>query len=426
MPYCAGCGAPLLPTDQFCPHCGRSTARTAYGPGSASPPGPSPAQQIEGGLHPGFENPPTARGVHGLGRNTVVYLTREGLEGTEIRSTSSLWLAPLVPIPLLMATYYFIQAGALAVYITIWIAASALLYDELRWRGLMALGENRQVPKGSRKSWLVPWQSVRMADWNGRTLWFTSASPRRKLSVTFDRDDAPLVERTLDSYSIHYSRKPPKLPRSLTRFSTLVLLLFIIGQTIMILAATTPFFPGEEQLYTTMYNNTQNQIATTTFLGEFQVIYLNNIQVALGGALPFLGTLTYSLASYNTGRVIQAIAIADQTPPAAVLITLYILPHTWVEESAYPIATIAGILAFTKWRSVPPGEFSRKLNWGSTKLVMALGGAVALLAVAGLVETLTNYVGFDILAFWLVFAVLLYTVVRSRRRRLLAPTVGSP
>lgn len=404
MNYCPRCGAPLGFGQNFCSNCGfdvRVEAREEQ----------------------------AAPAVSGLGRNTIVYLTQAGLVGVEISSVVLLSLAVLAPLAVLAVVYYEIQAGAIAVYVAIWAAASALLYDELRRRGMTSLVGD--VPWQGRKSWLVPWQSILMADWNGRTLWFASANLNRKLSVTFDRDDAPLVERTLGSRGVRYSWRPPRLPQALTRFSTLALLMFITGQAIMILAATLPFFPGEEQVYTTIANNTRSQIAGTTFAGEFQAILFNNIQVAMGGAIPFLGALTYGAASYNTGRAIQAIAITSQPqpfPPYAVLISLYLLPHTWVEESAYPIATVAGILAFTKWRSVPPKEFSRRLNWGSTKLVMALGGAAAILVAAGLIETLTTFIGYSILVLWAPLLILLYSVLRNRRRRQRQAhaSIGSP
>lgn len=244
---------------------------------------------------------------------------------------------------------------------------------------------------------------------------------------------APIVERTLNSNGVKYSWRGPRLPPYLTRFSTLALLVFIAGQVILILAATLPFFPGEEALYTTVYNNAQNSIAGATFIGEFRGIFLNNIQVAWGGAIPFFGALTYGVTSYNTGRVIQVIAITNLNPltnapqplsPIIVLIGLYLFPHTWVEESAYPIATVAGMLALTKWRSVSPGEFARRRNWGSTKLAFALGGAAAILAAAGFIETLTSYVRYDILAVWVLLALLYFAWKKSRRRT--TPIAGSP
>jgi uncharacterized membrane protein SpoIIM required for sporulation len=264
-----------------------------------------------------------------------------------------------------------------------------------------------------------------MADWNGRTLWFTSRSPDRRLSITFDKDAAPLVEKTLASQGVRLSWRPPRLPPTLTRFWALVLLLFIIGQATLILAAVLPFFPGEEQTYITILNNTKSSIAGTTFIGEFQAIFVNNVQVALGGAIPFLGTLTYGIANYNTGRVVQVIALTNQpqVQPYAVLIGLYLLPHTWVEESAYPIATMAGIFALTRWRSVSPGKFARRLNRGSTKLVLALVGAAVILLAAGFIETLTTYLGYSAVALWVPLILLAYSWSRIRRqRRALHPT----
>jgi uncharacterized membrane protein SpoIIM required for sporulation len=409
MNYCPNCGAPLRIGQNFCGNCGfdvREKASLEQAPERATP-----------------------SQIRGLGRNTVVYLTPEGLQGVEIRSIAVLSLALAVPLPFLVATYYAIQGGALVVYATLWIAASAFLYDELRWRGVRSLNGNPPTPGSKRKSWLVSWHSIRMADWNGKTLWFTSANPRRKLSVTFDQNDAPSVERTLNSWGVRYSWRPPRLPPTLTRFWVLVLLLFITGQVILILAASLPFFPGEKQAYTTILSNTQQHISGVTFFGELREIYLNNIQVAIGGALPFLGTLTYGVASYNTGRLAQAIAVTHQpypVPTYVILVSLYLLPHTWVEESAYPIATVAGLLAFTKWRSVSPGEFTRVMNRGSSKLVVALGGAAVILAAAGFLEVLVTYLGTGAIVLWAPLVLLYYLWARNRKRRLATESVGSP
>ena len=408
MNYCPNCGAQLEGAETFCSGCGfnlkdRETA--------------------------GAQGHPATPVMRGLGRNALVFVTQEGLRGVEIRSTATLVLAVLAPLVVLSVVYYEVQAGAVAVYVTVGATAAALLYDWLRWQGGRSLGAEPPGPDAATKSWLVPWTGVRMADWNGRTLWFTSADPWKKLSVTFDRNDGPLVEEALNSRGVRYSWRPPRLPTFLTKFSTLALLVFVMGQVILVLAAVLPFFPGEEQVYSTIASNARNQITGTTFFGEFQALFFNNIQVALGGAIPFLGTLTYGIASYNTGRAVQAIAMTYQPhplPPPFGLLSLYILPHTWVEESAYPIATVAGLLGFTKWRSVSPGDFLRRSNWGSAKLALALGGAAAILVVAGLIETLTSYVGIAILALWFPIGVLLYLARRRWRRKQIEPLAGIP
>jgi uncharacterized membrane protein SpoIIM required for sporulation len=364
--------------------------------------------------------------VRGLGRNTIAYLTQEGLFCVELRSDTLLFLAFLIPLPALVAIYYVIRSGTLAVYATLWLATSLLLYDELRWRGLRSLSGNIPENQDKRHSWLIPWQSIRLADWNGKTLWFSAASSR-KFSVTFDRDDGPLVEKALTSWGVRYSWRPPRFPRVLTRFSTLALLLFVISQIILILAATLPFFPGEEQLYTTIVNNTRSQISGTTFFGEFRAIFLNNIQVAWGGALPFIGTLSFGIASYNTGRAVQAIAIGAQVPSSLVLASLYLLPHTWIEESAYPIATASGLLAVTKWRSVSPTDFNRISSWGSTKLALTLGGVALILMAAGFFEVLVDYLGYDVIALWVPLGIVCYLIfMRDRNRKHNRPPIGSP
>ena len=265
-----------------------------------------------------------------------------------------------------------------------------------------------------------------MADWNGRTLWFTSTNPLRKRSITFDHNDAPLVESSLASWGVRYEWKRPKLPHALTSFPTLVLILFVVGQFILILSAVLPFFHGEEQMYNTILGNAESQVAQDTFLEAFKAIVLNNLQVAWGGMLPVLGQLTFGLANYNTGRVIQVIAVSQNYPPSLVLISLYLLPHTWVEESAYPIATVAGLLAITRWRSVSPSEFAHRANWGSWKLILAMGGVALILVAAGLIETAGLYLGAGEILLWIPVGAMIYlTIMLSRARRRANPQLAS-
>ena len=398
MNYCPRCGAPLIIGQNFCRNCG-SDVRTR-----------SPDEQALVG--------PAYPVVKGLGRNTLVYLTQQGLAGTKIRSDFTLFLAFTLPIPFLLGFYLSTQVGALAVYATVWLATSTFLYDELRGRGLKRLQSfDPEGPDSTRTTWLIPWRLIRMADWNGKTLWFSSSSPPRKASVTFDNADGPIVESTLASWRVGYSWRPPRLPGSISNFWTLSILFFAISQVILILAATLPFFPGEQQMYSSILNNTRSQVVGSSFLGEFREIYVNNIQVALGGALPFLGTLTFGVASYNTGRVIQVIALGDHVPSAAVLLALYVLPHTWVEEFSYPMATVAGLLAVTRWDSVSPGEFVKRKNRASGKYLLALGGVAMTLLLAGLLETTTTYLGYAAVALWMPLVVLYYGFRKERKRR---------
>jgi len=158
----------------------------------------------------------------------------------------------------------------------------------------------------------------------------------------------------------------------------------------------------------------------------FKAIFVNNLQVAWGGMLPVLGQLSFGLASYNTGRVIQVIAISDNYPPSVVLITLYLLPHTWVEESAYPMATAAGLLAVTIWRSVSPREFARRVNWGSWKLVFAMCGVALILVAAGLIETAGLYLGTGELLLWIPVGIAVFFMVAwTHARRRSTPPLGS-
>jgi len=394
--YCPNCGTPLSTEQNFCTLCGFDLRLQA---------GAKPV--------PALDEAPAC----GLARNAVFYVTQDGLLGVDIGSDFALAVALFLPLPLLAAVYSATQAGALAVYAVVWLAAAGLLYDELRWRRVKRLTGPRAEQQPSRTSWFVPWHSIRMADWNGRTLWFSSDDPPVKASVTFNQKDAPYVERDLSSRGIRYSLKGSRLPRKLTQFWTLAIVLFIASQAILILAATLPLLPGEDQVYTTILNNTHSQVVNATFFDQFRVIYTNNIQVAWGGSLPVLGTLSFGVASYNTGRVLQVIAMGDKVPSAVVLISLYILPHTWFEEFSYPMAAAAGLLAITTWRSVTPEEFVRRRGRGSSKFLLAMGGVSLTLAVAGLLEVLAVYMRLGVVVLWVPLGFGLYLTTKWMRRR---------
>lgn len=408
MPFCIKCGKELPPDCQYCPACGQAVSPAISNPAVQGPALPE---------------------LRGLSRDRLVYLTREGLSGIRVASDASLALAVVLPLPLLGAFWYLTRMGALAVYLTLWMVASGLLFDWLRWRGLKKAEDAEPRPGLDR--WLIPWSSLRMVDWNGRTLWFSRFSHPKKMSVTFDRKDAPAVETGLKWWGVRYSQRAPKAHSRLTSFWSLVVVTFVASQVVMFLAATTPFAPGQQQLYTTIYNSTESHFTNATFYGQFQAIYSNNLQVAWGNMVPGLGAVSLAAASYNTGRVIQVIAILaaasqhQSISPAAVYLTLFLYPHSWVEELSYPMALVGGVLGVTRWRSVSAGEFARFTNWGSVKLAAAwVGVALALLA-AGLLEVSEPVLGMTSGAFllWipvLVGSLLLYLLNRRRRTSTLA------
>jgi hypothetical protein len=401
--FCPNCGVHLSAGQKFCTSCGfdlRPAAQAAQ-----------PASAV-------------ATPSRGLSRSSIVYATPDGLLGLTTHSTTTLFLAIILPLPFLIAAYDLIQAGSLDVYAVIWLAAAGLLYDELRWRNVRHASN---LPATAQGHWFVPWTSILMADWNGRTLWFSSADPPKRASITFDRKDAPTVEWNLTSRGIRCTRKSPRLPRNLSTFWTLAILLFITSQAILILAATLPLFPGESQVYTTILNSTKSQVVNATFLDQFRAIYTNNIQVAWGGSLPVLGTIAFGVASYNTGRVIQVLAIGSKVPSAVVLLSLYVLPHTWFEEFSYPMAAAAGLLAITTWRSVSPDELARRRNRGSAKFILALGAATLTLAFAGFLEVLVGYLGLGVVLLWIPIGLGAFVALRwTRSRSRVESQTGSP
>jgi len=68
-------------------------------------------------------------------------------------------------------------------------------------------------------------------------------------------------------------------------------------------------------------------------------------------------------------------------------------------------------LAVTTWRSVSPREFAHRVNWGSWKLVLAMGGVALILIAAGLIETAGLYLGTGELLLWIPVGVVAFFIV---------------
>lgn len=449
MPFCTRCGKEALEADSYCTGCGQPVVRHPVGPDAWTMRNdlwalnycPSCGVQVRAGQSfcercgvdlrarraGGPAEPVLSTEVRGLARNRLVYMTREGLTG--VRISSEAWMVAVIaaPLPLLAAFWYTTGWGSLATYITLWLVSGGLLFDWLKWRGLRKIG-GRGERAEERSSWRVSLASLRGVDWNGKTLWFSRPERPRKVSITFDRKNAPRVESNLRSQGVNYSWRPPRLPSRLTGFWSLVVLVFVASQVVMFMAATLPFFPGEQQVYTTVLNSTRSQVVNATMVDQFRVIYFNNLQVAWGSMVPGLGAISFAAASYNTGRVIQVIALSDtatlhqSVSPALVYLSLFFYPHSWVEEASYPIAVVAGVLGITRWRSVSPEAFARFANRGSTRLALALVGVALSLMVAGALEVSEPALGFSSGAFLLWVPVLvggwvLYVAYKRRAAR---------
>jgi uncharacterized membrane protein SpoIIM required for sporulation len=329
----------------------------------------------------------------------------------------------------LAALSFALQPDSAAVYVVGWLVMAALLYDEMKLRGLRRLGkltaDELMVMRGTL---MMAWSSIRRANWDGSVLAISTVE-RWKTVMTFEDSDSAVVEGNLTAWGVPLRRKAlGGSARFFGSFLVLVIVLFVVSQAILIAAAVLPFFPGEEQVYSSALNRLQGNVTDIPLLQQFEFIYSNNLQVATANMLPGLGALTLGAASYNTGRIVQVIGLNKQVPSLVVLFTLYLYPHSWVEELSYPITTAAGIMLLTRWRRISPEKFMHRANWGSVKFALALAGVAAQLTVAGFLEVVEPGLGGYALLLWVPVAAGVILVLtrkewtKSRNARSVHPT----
>jgi len=73
-------------------------------------------------------------------------------------------------------------------------------------------------------------------------------------------------------------------------------------------------------------------------------IAFHNMKLSIFVFIPALGVGWLGWVSYNTGTVIEAIAITLNSTTITVLLCLTMFPHYWLEIIAYTIATTAGMM----------------------------------------------------------------------------------
>ena len=138
----------------------------------------------------------------------------------------------------------------------------------------------------------------------------------------------------------------------LTRRVRVVALIFVLEAAFFFWVANQPLSPDEMAVYSQGISNLRDQIQSSSPLGLFVQIFLNNFRASLAMYPPVLGQLYFVLIGYNTARTIQVIAIQSNLSPTYVLTRLYMVPHTWVELSAYALATTEGLYVISSFLGI--------------------------------------------------------------------------
>ncbi|QQG48209.1 MAG: stage II sporulation protein M [archaeon] len=384
MKFCTQCGVEVEEGQPFCRNCGHDLL----------------AREAPRSLEAVADRPFSMRG---LGTNSEVFLSEEGLLKVRIRSEYFVAFIGLASLLVLVPLYYVFQTPSWGVYYTAWFVLAAPAYEEFKWRGMERLGKLPIEELARRRgSVFVAWAEVDKARLRGRTVFVTSRRLRQRLSATFDEADVQLINQGLASRLGGKLRvdSPRRALAIFSNFPALVGVLFAANVAVLFLAAGLPFFAGEEQAYTATLG-TISQTASLPLIQEFQAIFLNNTKVVLISGIPGLGLFSLLFSSYNTGRILQVIAIQGHITGWAATLFLFLFPHTWVEELCYPIATAAGLYYVSNRNPLPIAALGTRLARRSVRMSFAMLGAVFLLVVAGVLEVIEPPLGLGALVLWL-------------------------
>jgi len=113
----------------------------------------------------------------------------------------------------------------------------------------------------------------------------------------------------------------------------------------------------------------------------FQLIFGNNFYLCFLMFTPVLGPILGFYVLYNTGRVIGAMAAAEQLDPTIVFVNLFLFPFAWLEYLAYSIA-----LSQSFWLSL--SLIRRKFKVELVKTCLFITFCAGMLIVAALIETM--------------------------------------
>jgi len=368
-----------LATDQFCLNCGQSLERLS----NQTEPAPSPELALP---------------VPAMNTSNLYLIGEQGLlkVGT---------MFPMIAVTIGLGIFLGLTLAAISGLN--WVALTVILsliiapiVGEMRARrlaGLAGLSYEELAARAGVQT--IPWSSIEVMRVTGRKLAFKTDDGW--VSSTVETADAErLGNRAPSILGERFAKTPEQPPRfsPLAKFLLLTMVILVVSELILAAASLSPFLVGEQSRYATIYNNTEASLGSNVYQ-QWWGIFQNNVQVALYGFVPALGSFFLGFSSYNTGRIIQVIGVLNHVSPSGVLLVLFILPHTWVEELSYPLAAALGYYSLT-WRHQSYAEFSNWKTRASTKVTLGFAIVAFILAIAATLEVSEEGLGLWALLLW--------------------------
>ena len=155
----------------------------------------------------------------------------------------------------------------------------------------------------------------------------------------------------------------------------------------VLITALGMLIPTSQQEAEFINNNLNQTVNSLTQDGRIvQFIFGNNFMICLLMFIPIIGPLLGFYALFNTGTVINAIAIAEGYPSGLVFIALFLTPVAWIEYAAYSTAISESIWLF---RRILQKQTWKELR--NTSIFISICGV--LLLIGAIIETVIIVAG---------------------------------
>lgn len=213
--------------------------------------------------------------------------------------------------------------------------------------------------------------------------------------------------------------------RFFARRVTLFLVLFLVEILVFFVLPALPFLSGEQDSYGQQAKHLGDTLRGKSFVALTADIYSNNMKVGLVELIPGVGPFFFGISLYETARVTQAIATTQGLPPSLLVLSLFILPHSWIELPAYAVSTGESLLLLNSLLRWLLKDESWRLRMEMEQLLLVLLVITLTLLVAAVFEVTEVQVGLEGLLLWAPFGLIAALVLLFRRRVLRTELVAA-
>jgi hypothetical protein len=148
-----------------------------------------------------------------------------------------------------------------------------------------------------------------------------------------------------------------------------IIAFFAAAVVIMAIGAMVPISHTDAE---PIYNEFENELK---YIATVPGIFGNNFFHSLIMFTPFVGPLYGGFVFFNTGTILEIIAIVQNTNTGLLFVTLFLFPHTWLEFFAYSLAMSQSVFLSM---AIVRGRFRQELV--RTCVIMAVCALILLLA----------------------------------------------